>query len=207
VPLGGNDDSWLGEPTDSFDTALAVHLLEASTGRERHTLSGLEHPKLADLDGDGLPDLWGSVYGGLRAFRGEAPEVWRALGQFEPMTFSENRGRGNEPRHADLDRDGISDVLMNFVGAPDISAAHDCGSHTALARSGRDGHVIRKRVLEPWQSWFQPDCGECYGLSAFASRDGDFDGDGASDVIVTKNDDSDRNVASTPAATLPVEVL
>ena len=36
-----------------------VHMLEASSGRERYTVIGLEHPRVADLDGDGLTDLWG----------------------------------------------------------------------------------------------------------------------------------------------------
>ena len=36
----------------------------------------------ADLDGDGLTDLWGEVDHELRAFRGEAPEAWAGSGPF-----------------------------------------------------------------------------------------------------------------------------
>ena len=61
-----------------------VHLLELSSGRELQTLTGLTKPNLADLDGDGLADIWGEVKGQIRAFRGEAPEAWRALGRFQP---------------------------------------------------------------------------------------------------------------------------
>ena len=44
---------------------------------------GLERAGFAELDGDGLVDLWGEVDGELRAFRGEGPEAWRALGRFD----------------------------------------------------------------------------------------------------------------------------
>ena len=57
---------------------------------------GTGGPRFADLDGDGLADLWGAVDGELRAFRGEAPEAWRALGRFEPTGSSgdgTDRGR------------------------------------------------------------------------------------------------------------------
>ena len=72
-PVLGNDTA--SEPV--------VHLLEASTGRQQHTLIGLAQPRFADFDGDGLTDLWGDAGGELRAFRGEAPEAWRALGSFQ----------------------------------------------------------------------------------------------------------------------------
>ena len=61
-----------------------VHVLEASTGRELHRAMGLSKTGVADLDGDGLTDLWGEADGQLRAFRGEPPEAWRALGQYAP---------------------------------------------------------------------------------------------------------------------------
>ena len=60
-----------------------LHLLEATTGRERHTIDGLNRASFADLNGDGLADLWGEVDGELRAFRGEAAEAWRALSRFD----------------------------------------------------------------------------------------------------------------------------
>ncbi len=42
-----------------------VHVLEMSTGREVHMITGLTQPRSADLDGDGLSDLWGEVDGEL----------------------------------------------------------------------------------------------------------------------------------------------
>jgi hypothetical protein len=54
-----------------------VHVLESSTGREVHTVTGLTKPRTADFDGDGLVDLWGEVNGEVRALRGEPPEAWR----------------------------------------------------------------------------------------------------------------------------------
>ena len=58
-----------------------VHLLAGSTGQEVHTIMALSWPQTADLDGDGLSDIWGSVEGKLRAFSGPVPETWRALGK------------------------------------------------------------------------------------------------------------------------------
>ena len=53
---------------------------------------------VADLDGDGLADLWGEAEGQLRAFRGEPPEAWRTFGQFSP------RGRRMSPGAAAVAR-------------------------------------------------------------------------------------------------------
>ncbi len=84
LPLGGESSD--PAPINLEEESLAqpiVHLLEASTGRERHRVIGLERLGFADLDGDGLSDLWGEVDGELRAFRGEGAEAWRALGRFD----------------------------------------------------------------------------------------------------------------------------
>ena len=80
VPLGGQEgdvdqdqfqsSSLVGEPI--------VHVLEASTGKERHVIEGLAQVHAADLDGDGLTDLWGEVDHELRAFRGERRRPARA---------------------------------------------------------------------------------------------------------------------------------
>ena len=50
-----------------------VHLLAGSTGQEVHTIMALSWPQTADLDGDGLSDIWGSVEGKLRAFVARCP--------------------------------------------------------------------------------------------------------------------------------------
>ena len=59
-----------------------AQVLEASTGREVHTVDGLTRTQVADFDGDGLGDLWGEAGRQLAAVRGQSPEVWRALGRF-----------------------------------------------------------------------------------------------------------------------------
>ena len=145
----------------------AVHLLEASTGREVHRITGLTRPRLADLNGDGLEDLWGEVERELRAFRGEATEAWRALGEFHPPEehFGTQFPAGYP--NVDFDGDGIGDALLGSVRTPVSSTGQTegPGSYTALARSGRDGHVIWKTVLDPREGWFEPARGHTYGLA------------------------------------------
>ncbi len=46
-----------------------VHMLAGATGRELHAIEGLSSPETADLDGDGLADLWGELDGKVCAFR------------------------------------------------------------------------------------------------------------------------------------------
>ena len=55
----------------------AVCLLEASTGRLAHLIENLSSPGTADLDGDGIDDLWGAVDGELRAFEAEEADAAR----------------------------------------------------------------------------------------------------------------------------------
>jgi outer membrane protein assembly factor BamB len=207
VPLGGSDDQWSAASIDPSEQMPAVHLLEASTGRLRHTITGLARASLADLDGDGLADIWGAVNGELRAFRGEAAEAWRALGMFRAAPSLDDGPENKQKPAVDLDGDGIADVLIEFVQAPCYWSDDPSGSHTALARSGRDGHVIWKTVLEPWESWIKSEGGEYFNLVAFPSSAGDFDGDGTPDVIVTKDDTDYGNMVLTQSATLPLQVL
>ena len=164
-----------------------VHLLEASTGRERHRVTGLAQASFADLDGDGREDLWGECEGELRAFRGEAPEVWRALGSFRPAGGSGETPDRAEGRAVDLDGDGTSDALITGAQAPGAWRQQATGSHIALARSGSDGHLIWKTVIDPLQNWLDPNSGEYYHLRVFPLPDGDFDRDGTPDVIVWRD--------------------
>jgi hypothetical protein len=207
VPLGGSDDQWSSASIDRSEVLPSVHLLEASTGRERHTITALGRASLADLDGDGLADMWGAVNGELRAFRGEAPEAWRALGKFGSSLSPDNGPQFKGKPVVDLDGDGIADVLINFVQAPCYWLDDRSGSHTALARSGRDGHVIWKTVLDPWESWMKPEGGEYFDIVAFPSYAGDLDGDGTPDVIVTTNDTDYDSMAFKQTAILPLQVL
>jgi len=123
VPLGGNQATAFDQAhPEHHEDPPQVHHLSAADGREVHTINGLSWPRPADLDGDGLEDLWGSVDGKLRAYRGEATEAWRVLGRYH--------------KAGDLDGDGIADTLIGDLRAPGASARRTTGSHTALARSG-----------------------------------------------------------------------
>jgi FG-GAP-like repeat len=208
LPLGGENRDELHELLEADPVARPiVHLLEASTGRERHRVIGLERPSFADLDGDGQPDLWGAVDGELRAFRGEAPEAWRALGRFEPAGSPGASASAAATGEVDLDGDGVADTLIGGIEAPGSPWHETTGSHTALARSGRDGHVIWKSAVDPIETLFSPLSGNAYGLSASPSPAGDFDGDGVPDVIVVRNREGFGGGARRRAATLPLELL
>ena len=162
LPLGGESS----DPTPSrflaeFLAQPIVHVLEASSGRERHRVIGLARPGLADLDGDGLTDLWGEVDGELRAFRGEGPEAWRALGRFDGAGWPHGErgaflGKTNVLRAfgldeapvdpartggVDLDGDGVGDVLIGDLQAPGTATQVRTGSHIAFV-SRRQGSCV-----------------------------------------------------------------
>ncbi len=188
VPLGRQRSEELPNRVQ-YDllTQPNVYLLEASTGREQHRVTGLAQASFADLDGDGRDDLWGECEGELRAFRGEAPEAWRALGSFGPAGLS-----GETPDRAggsavDLDGDGINDALTLGVQAPGAWRLQATGTHTAVVRSGSDGHLIWKTLIDPLQNWLDPNSGESYDLRVFPLPEGDFDRDGTPDVIVWRD--------------------
>ncbi len=85
VSLGGQDPEQTGPMGASSNLQPpCVYVLEASTGRERGRVTGLARAHVADLDGDGLLDLWGEADGQLRAFRGEPPERWRRSARSRP---------------------------------------------------------------------------------------------------------------------------
>jgi hypothetical protein len=202
----GEGDRGIDLLPDQFIVPPVVHLLEASTGRQRHTVLGLERARLADLNGDGLVDLWGAVDGELRAFRGEAPEVWRALGRFNAAGAFDRDVESIGSREVDFDADGVADVLIDGVIAPGERRYDLTGSHTVLARSGRDGHLIWKAQIDPRGSWFYPDGGDQYDVIAFPLPAGDLDGDGTADVIVKKNP-GHMSYSSGPPETAPIELF
>jgi outer membrane protein assembly factor BamB/predicted Ser/Thr protein kinase len=168
VPLGG---SMMAESPNlvSFVWTVPpeVRMLSASDGRDRHTIPGLFRPSAADLDGDGLDDLIGSADGTWRAFRATTPEEWRALGEFRPA--------------ADFDGDGVVDVLNEGLRAKSSFA----DQRTLVARSGRDGHVLWRTLVDPEKDWNRDGEDTTYHAVAAPARNGDLDGDGAPDVIVT----------------------
>jgi len=176
-PLGGGAPfgpplgplSWWDQPgADGWPQLLVpvlsqmptTFVLSAGTGQLAQVLGSFPAPRQADLDGDGIPDLWTfspeadshtpsivTQAALLSAVRGVMPEAWRRLGKWQPAP--------------DLDGDGVADVVS------------DSGATGGLvAVSGKDGHVL-------WQE----DTGGATVLPLPRSY-GDIDGDGTPDLLL-----------------------
>ena len=202
VPLSGltPEDMSLNMNPD-YLLRPVVHMLEGSTGRELHAALGLYRPRVADLDGDGIDDIWGEVDGQLRAFRGQAPEAWRAPRSVRAgrriAAFS--RQRPGRRRHRGCpDRPGA--YLRWFVAAPD-GQPH---GHRPLRH---DGHVLWKSVLDPPGIWFDRDRGDSYEFSTFPMPAGDLDSDGMPDVLVKRDVSRFSQAAIERPAALPLQAL
>jgi serine/threonine protein kinase/outer membrane protein assembly factor BamB len=81
-------------PSQPDNRPGTIHILAAATGRLAHTIENVPEPATADLDGDGLPDLYwlepskrsGPAQGGLlHALRGTPPVLWRRLEHSIPL--------------------------------------------------------------------------------------------------------------------------
>ena len=170
LPIGGGEAPGMYAKNSYFTPdPPVVHVLGAATGREEHLIDGLSSPKTADLDGDGLADLWGAVDGKVRAFRALAAEAWRTLGGFQPA--------------GDLDGDGISDVVSSDFEPERTESQSDSG--TAIARSGRDGRILWQAPLDPWENrFFGGEWTHRYAIKPLKLPAGDLDGDGAPEILV-----------------------
>ena len=182
-----------------------VHVLEASSGREVHSIDGLTNPEVADFDGDGLTDLWGEADGQVCAFRGEPPEAWRTLGSFSRAGGWPASADGTFRPTADFDGDGIGDTLSDNSTAPSPSTSQPIGSRTMIARSGADGRVLWKTMLDPRRGPDDDDSGEVYGHRTLTLPQGDLDGDGTPDVFVERSMPNPQK--NTRKATLPLDLL
>ena len=197
-----------------------VQLLEASTGRKRHAVKDFASAGFADLDGDGLIDLWGDCGGKLRAIRGEAPEAWRALGRFDGASSSGASVRTARDLGADFDGDGIFDTLnggdesapaganslIDRLSASVVRRNGEGAVRSAVVRSGADGHLIWKSPVDRWASWFDASGGRSYDLHSFPSPEGDLDGDGTPDVIASERPQASL-VSNKSRLRMPIEVL
>jgi hypothetical protein len=116
-------------------------LFAADTGRLAHVWPGVTVEGVADLDGDGLLDLYGRQGDRLVSVRGTGPEVWRRPGRwcwqylvlfpYDPAAYLTG-----PVAHADLDGDGVADVLLYTPSG---------GDRTIQAYSGRDGRLLWER--------------------------------------------------------------
>ncbi len=124
--------------------------------------------------------------GSCGLFAGSAAGGVAALGLFEPAGAAQWSDQAVAGRGVDFDGDGIADALIGYLGGHGGGGSRLSGSRTAMARSGRDGHLIWKNFVDARGRWFDPTSRDAYDLSAFALPAGDLDGDGTVDVIVRK---------------------
>jgi tRNA A-37 threonylcarbamoyl transferase component Bud32 len=142
-----------------------LSVLEASTGRAIHTLRGISRPGVADLDGDGMPDLWGTVDGKVQAIRGAPPAAWRWLGHC--------RAAG------DLDGDGTDDALRLDPRSSEVRAV-----------SGRDGRILWQADADPGGRGQNAADLNHSTAATLPLPAGDLDGDGTPDVLVSRYSES-----------------
>lgn len=173
LAIGSSDRANVQSPFMAPDLPV-VHIMAASTGRELHAIEGLSSPATADLDGDGLADLWGELGGNVCAFRGLAAESWRALGGFQPA--------------GDLDGDGLADVVNNDLGREENATDERTDSRTVITRSGRDGRLLWQAPLEQWEDWSNwNNVTGSYTIVPLKLPNGDLDGDGIPDLIAQRS--------------------
>ncbi len=145
---------------NTLKSLSATFALVAGTGRLAHVLPEVADPGIADLNGDGGPDLYFIHQSRQKKGRSSEPrstrlvalqgigpfaEAWRRLGEWTPMQ--------------DVDGDGIPDLLQTSKEAK-----------TTTAIAGADGRVL-------WRSVVAGD------FTAPPSPQGDLDGDGIPDLI------------------------
>ena len=169
---------WWGPGPDGWPQLLVEygryggpHRLQAialGSGEAAHSVNEIRGPRTADLNGDGLADLWGTVKKNFEVIWGAPPVAWRLLGRCKPA--------------ADFDRDGTDDVLYVDPKSPMLRAL-----------SGRDGRPLWRTNLDslgdvPWSP--VSTLNSVLQLSAartFPLPHGDLDGDGTPDVLVSRD--------------------
>jgi outer membrane protein assembly factor BamB len=173
--------SYVPGPPQGPNLPHTNYVVSAGTGRLLHTASDCRDVRIADLDGDGVPELvafradradaWD--HGGkLEVTRGRSPEPWRRLG-------------GDWQLAGDLDGDGIPDLVTALPSDErqrERQSKPTAGRPTdeldrprVTALSGRDGRILWQSVIGDYPAPVYPLRGPL----------GDLDGDGIPDLLVT----------------------
>jgi outer membrane protein assembly factor BamB/tRNA A-37 threonylcarbamoyl transferase component Bud32 len=150
---------------------VTIYVFATGTGQLAHVGMDLANPVVADLDGDGAPELltyrpkyasYANHGGGdLYAFRGNRQEFWRKLG-------------GEWIAAPDLNGDGVADLLRT-------------GGGKVQANSGQDGKLL-----------WGPKGYEGYVPVSLAPTQTDLDGDGIADILLVRKPSSSFPSGKTP---------
>src|SRR5262249_32172853 len=153
------------------DRQPATYVLSAGTGRLWHTVTDLPEPEVADLDGDGLPELFSfrpdraedwDGGGKLQVIRGRSPEAWR-------------RPEGGWVPAQDWG-DGFPALLTTTYHTRHPAGVEPRQRVTAI--SSRDGGVLWHYTAQDPSNRSSPD-----RLLTPPLPQGDLDGDGVPDVL------------------------
>lgn len=138
-----------------------VYHADGSLYWDKASANGYGYPAVADLDGDGLPDVV-AVVGGTHsvwAYKHDGTVLWGPKDVNNGVATPQGPSGGGPPTIADFDGDGKPDVAM-------------AGGYGYLVLRGSDGSVL-------WQSTATTDTSSrITGSSVF-----DFEGDGSAEAV------------------------